>query len=522
MYRAVPAVPRRIAGVLAALTAGCIAWPSATAAQALRLGEVDFANSGTPDAQAAFERGLLLLHSFEYWTAADAFREAREIDPDFAMAYWGEAMTHNHPVWMQQDREAALEALNRFAPTPEERALQAGPEGGGTAREAAYMRAVDVLYGPGEKEARDFAYLDAMAALHEAYPDDADAAALHALALLGTAHAGRDFATYMRAAGILEQVVDGHPEHPGIAHYLIHSYDDPIHAPLGIRAARAYSDIAPDAPHAQHMTSHIFVALGMWEDVVEANENTLRVLDRARAADDLTPAACGHYNFWLEYGYLQRGREEDALRLVRECYDRVVSAAERETDGPIDSYGRMLARYVIDAGDVEPVRAWPVDWSEAPGAYVHPLAAQGYVAAGRSDVAGLEATLASLETAREGIEARAAEASDSGGNGLAGLLDILQMELEALLHARRDEIAAAIELAREAAEREASMPFEFGPPHIDKPTYELLGELLLEAGRAEEAQEAFEAALARTPGRVAALEGLAAAQAEIAVGAAVR
>src|SRR5580765_3458748 len=274
-----------------------------TLAQQPDLGSVSFDNSGAPAAQESFLAGLAQLHNFEYAAAADLFRRAQQIDPGFAMAYWGEAMTYNHPVWMEQDRGAARKALARMAPTREARVARAK-----TPREQTYLRAVEILYGDADKQACDLAYADAMAELHRAYPDDPDAAAFYALALLGTAHEGRDFTIYMRAASIVEPVFRDHPNHPGAAHYLIHSYDDPVHAPLGLRAARAYSRIAPSAGHAQHMTSHIFVALGMWDDVVTANEAAVQVVNAGRAEHGHEPGTCGHYNFWLEYGYLQQGR----------------------------------------------------------------------------------------------------------------------------------------------------------------------------------------------------------------------
>ena len=504
-----------MAGALSALAASSVAWPSTAAAQDLRLGEVEFANSGAPEAQTAFERGLLLLHSFEYQDAAAAFREAQEIDPDFGMAYWGEAMTYNHPVWMRQDREAALEALARFAATPEQRAVEAGPGAGGTEREAAYMRAVDVLYGAGEKEARDDAYEGAMAELSAVYPDDAEAAAFHALSILGTAHEGRDFATYMRSAGILEQEVDDHPRHPGIAHYLIHSYDDPIHAPLGIRAARAYSEIAPDAAHAQHMTSHIFLALGMWDAVVEANENSMRVVDARRAARDLPPGACGHYNFWLEYGYLQQGRPDEARRLLRECYDRVLESAGSDVpdpdNSPIGSFAGMATRYVIDTGDAAPLD-WPLNLEGAPYAGLSLAFARGWAGAREGDAAALEAARADFRERKAIVDA--ASTTEAGVSRRA---DVLELELDALHRSVTGDAEAAVELARQAAEAEAAMPLEFGPPYVDKPTYELLGELLLAAGRAGEARAAFETALSRTPGRAQAQAGLRAAEAELTV-----
>lgn len=482
----------------------------APVASELRLGTLSFENSGSEAAQPAFERGMLFLHSFEYGSAAEAFREAQQTDPSFAMAYWGEAMTYNHPVWMEQDRDAALAALGRLAPTPAERAVKAGPGGGGTEREAAYVRAIDVLHGDGEKQDRDDAYARAMRELHETYPEDEDAAAFYALALLGTAHEGRDFGTYMTSAGVLEQVVDEHPDHPGIAHYLIHSYDDPIHAPLGLRAARAYSEIAPDAAHAQHMTSHIFMALGMWDDVVSANENSMRVVNRDRAERGLGPGACGHYNFWLEYGYLQQGRNDDAFRLVRECYDRVLEAAGGDApdpdNTPIGSYSQMLSRYVIDSGEADtPALDWPLDLSASPHAGFTMAFARGWAAAEREDAAGVRAA---IEQAR-GLDADLANAGSEDG-AWAKRRPILLMELESRLRELEGDAEGAVALAREAADAEAAMPFEFGPPFIDKPTYELLGQQLAAVGKPEQARAALRTALSRTPERVAAERGLAA------------
>jgi len=203
---------------------------------------------------------VLLLHSFEFADAASAFREAQQIDEDFALAYWGEAMTYNHPLWQEQDRDAAHATLARYAPTPEARQARAP-----TDPERAYLAAVDVLYGEGSKTDRDLAYMAEMERMTTKWPDDDEARAFYALSILGSTDGERDFATYMRAAAAAQPVFESNPDHPGAVHYIIHSFDDPVHAPLGLEAARAYSGIAPDAGHAQHMTSHIFVAMGMWE-----------------------------------------------------------------------------------------------------------------------------------------------------------------------------------------------------------------------------------------------------------------
>jgi tetratricopeptide (TPR) repeat protein len=469
-------------------------------AQRPGVGQVSFANSGAPAAQQDFLTGLAQLHNFEYGPAAELFRKAQEIDPGFAMAYWGEAMTHTHPVWMEQNATAARAILQRLGPNPEARLVKAKTE-----REKDYLRAVEVLYGDGDKQARDIAFADAMDSLRRKYPDDVEATALTAVAILGTAHAGRDFAIYMRAAAMLEPLFSSHQKHPGIAHYLIHSYDDPIHAPLGLRAAREYSKIAPSAAHAQHMCSHIFVAMGMWDDVVAANEAAVRITGTGAGARG--PAVCGHYPMWLTYGYLQQGRIETARTMVKAC---------QAAGG---SWIAMRTRFVIDTGewtgDIASLTASP---PQPAGVFTYEFT-NAYIAIRRGDLAAARAAQAKMQDARKTIEAASkpadpAHAGMPGMNtppadaGTMGRLKILTDEITAMI--RHTEFASpeAIDLLRKAAALEDTLPFEFGPPFIDKPAYELLGEILLEAKQTKDARAAFEKALARTPERTQALTGL--------------
>src|SRR5712671_3911806 len=202
-------------------------------------GVVTFENSGAAAAQKDFLLGLAQLHNFQYDAAGAAFRRAQQLDAGFAMAYWGEAMTYNHAIWAQQDVRAGRGALAKLAGTPDARRSKAA-----TAREQAYLNAVDILYGEGEKYERDRRYALAMESLHAAYPNDIDATCFYALALLGTAHAGREVPTYMKSAALMQDVFERYPHHPGAAHYLIHSVDDAAHAPLGLRAANAYANIS--------------------------------------------------------------------------------------------------------------------------------------------------------------------------------------------------------------------------------------------------------------------------------------
>ncbi|MGH9627096.1 MAG: hypothetical protein ACRD7E_01850, partial [Bryobacteraceae bacterium] len=188
-------------------------------AQGAGLGRIVFPTSGPAEAQKHFIRGVLFLHSFEYLQAREEFQTAQKQVPAFAMAYWGEAMSYNEPLWFAQDADSARAALKQLAATPQERRAKAR-----TAREAAYLEAAEILYGEGSKEERDFKYSAAMRRLHEKYPDDHEAALFYALSLLGTCHRGREFRKYMRAAAIAEAVLVENPKHPGALHYAIHCY----------------------------------------------------------------------------------------------------------------------------------------------------------------------------------------------------------------------------------------------------------------------------------------------------------
>ncbi len=271
---------------------------------AVDLGEISFPTSGPAEAQKHFIRGVLLLHSFEYARARSSFAEASRTAPDFAMAYWGEAMTYDHPIWPENDRAGALAALAKLGATPAERRAKAA-----TPREKMYMDAVERLYGEGDGAARAAAYSESMAELTTRFPDDQEAKAFYSLSLLALTRTTRNTENYMRGASVAESIYEKNPKHPGALHYLIHAYDDPVHAPLGLRAARLYGSVAKSASHAQHMPSHIFFALGMWEDSIVANTASMKT-----ARDE--GAGGYHPLHWLEHAYLQIGRNEDAAKLV--------------------------------------------------------------------------------------------------------------------------------------------------------------------------------------------------------------
>ena len=466
-------------------------------------GHVVFANSGSPSAQKDFLDGLALLHDFEYSAAAAAFKRAQAADPGFAMAYWGEAMTFNHPVWMQQDLNAALAALNKLGPTPNDRRVKAKTE-----REKEYLDAVEILYGDGTKEQRDYKYMDAMARVHADYPDDVDATAFYSLSILGTAHAGRDLTIYMRAAGLLEQVWMTNREHPGVLHYLIHCYDDPTHAPLGLRAARLYSKIAPDAGHAQHMTSHIFLALGMWQETVNANIAAIAAVNRQR--DGSKALACGHYPSWLGYAYLQLGQIDKAMTALSLCRNAATTSSPMmghngQSMDPDDSlsgsFANMLLRYQIDGGTWNAeMSEWTLSKTAGRGARFDFAFTQTLRALNQKNIPAARESLKELEALAlevKDIETKRAEPDPT----YRIRPDIVLFEARALVAEAENDLDKAEKLLRQAVTLEETLPIAFGPPTIDKPTHELLGEFLLRRGRKNEARAEFELALVRTPGR---------------------
>lgn len=449
------------------------------------LGTIDFPNSGEAAAQKDFIEGMKFLHNFEYADAARSFQRARDIDPDFVMAHYGEAKSHNHPIWFQQDRNAAMDVLRNLGETVEERQDKAT-----TQREKDLLMSLEVLYGNtsraegATKEERDDMYMEYMAELHQKYPDDHEITAFYGLSILGSAHEGRDYGIYMKAAAELFDVWNENPDHPGAAHYLIHSFDDPIHAPLGLPMAKAYSRIAPSASHAQHMTSHIFLALGMWEETIEANIVARDVQQSRQQELDEEPTVCGHYTWWLEYGYLQTGEFAEAEKVLNTCMDRVEGSP---SGSELWHFSMMRGHYVVDTGNWEAANTWMVEDGVAQLNY---LFTSAYAAVQRSDFEQARQNLGAILGLPESTER-----------------DIQADQIKSLLLVAEGREGDGISLLRKAVEAESALPVDFGPPTIVKPSYELLGDVLLELGEHQEAYNAYEQQLARTPDRRRSLIG---------------
>ncbi len=476
------------------------------------LGTITFPNSGNAAAQAPFLEGVKSLHSFQFDEAAVAFQRAQQADPSFAMAYWGEAMSHNHPLWAQQDTEAAKKILEKIAPTSDARQAKAK-----LPKEKAFLQAIDVLYySPGDKLARDMAYSDALAAMYKQWPDDHEVATWYALSLLGTVRpADKGFRRQALAASIAEKVFAENPKHPGAAHFIIHAFDDPDHAPLGLNAARAYASIAPAAAHALHMPSHIFVQRGMWEDVRTSNIAAYKSATELNARMKLAEGREDFHTLgWLQYANLMLGNIDEAKANV----DSAKAAADRNPNnaGIRNGYLGMRARLILETGNWERIALEAPNAPHAPDAHsgmpgmAMPagntwIFIAGYSAAKMNDIPGAERALAMLRGARE-------KAAGGSNPYSAKPIEIMEKQVAALVSNARGQKDEALKLAREAMDIELSLSAPSGPPDPIKPAPEFYGELLLDAGRTAEAIAALELSLQRTPNRTPSVKAMARAR----------
>lgn len=454
-------------------------------------GFTEFEVSGSERAQEMFLRGLLQLHNFEYPDARASFQEALAIDPDITMAYWGEALSYEHSFWRRYETEKSRAALRRLGPTPEARTARMH-----TQREKDYLATVEALFGEGTQDERDNAYSEALRALHEKYPDDLDAAAFYALSILVTSR-GRNFENYMRAGAITEEILDRNPLHPGALHYSIHSYDDPIHAPLGLRAARNYNKVAPSAIHALHMGSHIYYALGMWEDGVERNTRSFEeAVARQASPDDPYGNQAYHALTWIPYGLQQIGRRAEA----RERIAMIAKQAQAYPDQPVHRrhYVATRASYLVDTqewdsalADVEIDHTGLSPYDLATDRYV-----QGLIALNRDDMSGARAALAAMST------------SEAGGGRSGASPRLLRLALEGQIELAEGNTDEAIALISEAEQLEAQLPSEYGPAVPVQPMAELLADVYRAAGDRYKAREYYELSLQRAVGRERSLTGL--------------
>jgi len=458
------------------------------------LGTVHFAVGCAPTVGPAFDRAVALLHSFAYSDADTAFADVAARDPGCAMARWGRAMTHYHQLWevpAGAELAAGKSEIEHAAAMPT-----------GSARDRALIDALSVYYKDSDRlphAARARAYADAMAGVAAAYPRDDEVATFYALSLVATAPpTDRMHLRQKQAADILEPIWKRQPDHPGVPHYLIHAYDSAELAQRGLPAARAYAKIAPSAPHALHMPSHIFTRLGLWQDSIASN---IASRDAALAQHDVGEAL--HAMDYLTYAYLQRGQTADAARIVADLKATPgVSGAVFKTGYAgnampvrlaVESRDWATAAHLSALPDSTPQVAVLVWWARALGKLRGPTPVSA------------DADIAQIEACREALRAM----NDVYWMTQANVL--LQSAKAWRLAASHSGQAAVAAMTAAADEEDAIEKLPLTPGPI-VPAREQLGELLLALDRPAEAARAFGVALGLAPGRLGAIKGKAEAE----------
>jgi tetratricopeptide (TPR) repeat protein len=480
------------------------------------VGTAHMETSCTPPVQAAFDRALALLHNFWYARSLEQFQRIQSEDPDCAMAYWGAAMTYNHPLWDAPSREDEAAAWAYV-----QRGLKAKSQND---REHRYLVATAALYkdgGAGSKASRDAAYRDEMAATHAKYPDD-ETTLFYGLSIIGALSEGtRGFEKQGEAAALFESVYAHDTQHPGVLHYLIHAYDDPLHAEAGLVAARAYARTAAAVPHAYHMPSHIFTRLGYWDEAAAANENAWQIsTDDVKEAGEPGELRDFHSLNYLSYDYLQLGRYKDAKKAVDLFAAQYAAISNRTTapDSPdlqarhvrgrtifalpdrvLYGYFDTLARFIVESES----------WSDVP---IVPLIARS------SDFVVMKLHLEAMAAARRNDAAtarvKAAEmmerARASGQHPFVQqILTIQAREAAAWAAQAAGDAAGAVAEMEAAVAIEDSIDSLSQPPYPIIPAHELYGSMLMDIGKPAAARRHFEETLRRTPGRPKAIVGIA-------------
>jgi tetratricopeptide (TPR) repeat protein len=479
-------------------------------------GRVHMDISCSPAVAADFDRALALLHNFWYVRALERFNQVLKNDPGCAMAYWGAAMTYNHPFWdppSQADETAAWALVQKGLSAPET-----------SPREKLYLAAVADLYkdaGAGTKSARDQNYRDAMAATYAKYPDD-ETTLFYGLSILGAVPEGsHGFTQQEQAAKFFEAVYARHPDHPGALHYLIHAYDDPEHAQQGLKTARAYTQAAAAVPHALHMPSHIFTRLGYWDESAATNLKGWEVseVDVKRAGE--SGAYRDYHNLnYLEYAYIQLGRFRDAQHTVDIAAAQYQALPDKKTapdtpelqsrhvrgrtiyavpDRVVYGYFDMLTRLLVEAGRWDEAAQVPLLVSSRDFISVK-LQWEAKAAAVRRDATTANAAATKLVNLSQ----------EPGQHPFAKLIITLQAkEAQAFAAEAAGDADNAVMRLKEAVAIEDSIDDLSQPPYPIIPATELFGTLLLDLNRPAEAVPYFRKTLQRTPNRPKAIFGLA-------------
>jgi tetratricopeptide (TPR) repeat protein len=472
-----------------------------------KLGEVNFPTSCSPAAQQQFNRAAALLHSFWYEEAEKAFTEVTKIDSGCAMGYWGIAMSNYHPLWAPPNPAE----LKRGQAAVE----KAKATGARIDRERDYIAAIEAFYKDSDKlahRARAIAYEKAMEQVYRRYPQDREAAIFYALSLLGTAlPTDKSFANQKQAAEILNRVLPAEPEHPGVAHYIIHSFDYPQLAQLALPAARSYAKIAPSSPHALHMPTHIFTRLGLWQESIQSN-----LASAAAAKNHVAKTHSGAASFdqlhamdYLAYAYLQGGQDQKAKGVFDELGQ--ISKLDLENFAAAYAFAAIPARYTLERRRWEEAakltlhpRAFP--WKQFPYAEAITWFARAVGAARSGDTTAARQDVEKLAAIQQAL----VQAKDTYW---ADQVEIQRRAAAAWLALAEGDREKALALMRAAADLEDSTEKHPVTPGSILPAREMLGDLLLETGQPAKALVEFEASLRNAPNRFNGLSGAARAAA---------
>jgi len=455
------------------------------------LGAVHFETSCKPEAQKLFDRGMLYQHSFWYRASQNQFEDVLKADPECGIAYWGTALSL---LWNPHVAPPAKNLAEGAAAIAKGKSV-----GAKTQRERDYLDALGAMYADYDKvdhRTRMQAYAKAMEQLAQRYPDDDEAQIYYALALNTSASpADKTYANQLKGAAILEPIALRQPQHPGVAHYLIHLYDYPPIAEKGLDAARRYAKVAPAAAHAQHMPSHIFTRVGYWKESIASNVESSRVARADKEGHDQL-----HGMDYLVYAYLQLGQDKDAAAVIDEM-NTVTGFTETFIAGPY-ALAASPARYAVERGDWKAAAALQV--RPSPLAHVQAVThfARALGAARSGDPEAAKADIAKLAELRDKLrDAKDAYWSEQ--------VDIQRQVATAwLLYAegKRDDALNAMSAAADSEDKTEKHPVT---PGVPRPARELYGVMLLESGNAKEALAAFEATIKKEPNRLGAYVGAA-------------
>jgi hypothetical protein len=456
-----------------------------------KLGTVHFETSCTPEAQTLFDRAMLYQHSFWYRGSQRAFENVLKADPECAIAYWGIALSLLWNPHVQPPPKNLAEGATVLA--------KGKSVGAKTQRERDYLDALGEMYADYDKvdhRTRLLAYTKAMEQLAARYPNDDEAQIHYALALNTSASpADKTYANQLKGAAILEVIAKRQPQHPGVAHYLIHLYDTPALADKGLDAARRYSKIAPAAAHAQHMPSHIFTRVGYWQESIDSNVESARVAKADKESQDQL-----HAMDYLVYAYLQLGQDKKASAVIDEM-NKVAGFTETYQTGPY-ALAASPARYAVERGDWKAAAELPV----RPSSFAHVQAityfARALGAARSGNPESAKADIAKLAELREKLS----QAKDAYWSGQVDIQWQVATAWVLYAEGKRDDALKAMSAAADAEDKTEKAPVT---PGVPKPARELYGVMLLESGMAKEALAAFEATLKKEPNRLNAYVGAA-------------